>query len=229
MTFAMTLAKEEARRVWKDKYWRQYHNLEGAIDTAMSTSKTLITRPDEFYNKEEYRAQRDLAVQALTEATDMGLMPIPNTGTILKTFDWVRGQHELREQIDAGESTVTYHSQPIYWDQGTWHAVHSGLKSCRTAMCFAGHVCDTAGVEWTDSAEPSIWITQELNDQFPELVRLRSYEVGDRVDVASMASVAMNIHGLEGQHLYSGGNTFDEITAVLDVIFTRAGEQLQLV
>lgn len=229
--------RKDAWSTWSTRWHSLYGSTDAAIESAMTWARCVANARDTGTDQStlaHYRAKRDRPVEALAHATELGLLPFPNTGTIRKTFDWVQGQAELA-RIEADGI-----GQPI-WDQGTWRTIRTRetfdaeldefvVKSCGTAMCFAGHVCDTAGVEWSDCAgDSSIEVTQELLDQYPQWGDKGLYKVGDRADVATVATLTMNIHPLEGQYLYAGGNDVEVITAFVDVIFARAGEQLQLV
>lgn len=187
------------------------------------------------------------AMRALVDATDCGLMPQPNLPMLRKGLEWVEWSDERKKAGDV---------LSVYWDQGTWRAVHPkwswadearssevlsyAEKDCKTSMCFAGFTADAAGVQWQDPQtgdDSVVPLTEKLVGDYPEVVASLKRQAingerdaqGERTQHVTISDFAREVLGLsdaEAGYLFAGNNKVPDIRRVIAVAAERVGERI---
>lgn len=152
--------------------------------------------------------------EQLRRATESGLLPMPNLPALRKSYEWVMEQSELPPEKRS-------------WKQTLWRQVKTKVHwanqygrsetECGTAMCFAGHALDVAGVVWRDK-DDAFTVPENLKDVLP------TGEYASSVSYTARRYLGLTEH--EAGALFEGNNKVQHIRGILTHVFARAGEVL---
>lgn len=227
-----TTEYSDAYHAWRAKYHKDpiwqgtgFHSFNPALAVCVLTDRSA-----------DYTERvQALAIKALREATELGLVPYPNLPALRKTTEWVQEQDRLRDLGLGGNIT---------WNQGTWRSVMTDegyvwddalqmevfmAKDCKTAMCFAGHACDAAGVKWNDPGEGDdsvVKLTPKVQASFPFAEAWAQNVSTETMPIADFAEQHLSLISQEASALFHGENSARDIERIVGLIFERAGDRL---
>lgn len=158
-------------------------------------------------------------------------LPTPNVPALRKTWEWVSAEAEKPDVVRAWKQDywrTTREMNPSFFRDMDACADDLGFdtRDCKTAMCFAGHAADTAGIVWTDGDEVIV------DDKVVALIGeeaaadLEEWGYHGIVSVSNFAEVYLGLTGDEAEDLFDGSNSVVAIREVLERVFERAGETL---
>lgn len=156
--------------------------------------------------------------------------PTPNLPALRKTWEWIQTETELPPPVRSWHQTVWHVTRDrdedffAEWDRQA-EALRIDLRNCGTAMCFAGHVADTAGVQWTDGDSITVddRVRQLIGDEVLDDMGVGRYFP---LRVEAFAATYLGLTDDEADDLFAGHNDASDIRDALERIFARAGEKL---
>lgn len=227
--------------------WRERNP--GMISTDQATR---VAMSDFGYSYLDAEERYQLAMRALVDATECGLIPRPNVPLLRKGLEWVEWSNARKEAGDAFDGEA-------FWDQSTWRAIYPkhewdeeaegvrvtsyAAKDCKTAMCFAGYTADVAGVQWHDPKDDGdhsvVPVTGKLAGAYPEVVNKlrdqgavktdtygRDGRLYDYIEISDFAREVLGLTVQEAGQLFAGNNSVYDIRRTVAVIAERAGERI---
>lgn len=141
-----------------------------------------------------------------------------------------------KPNVDLLRDTLDYIEQhPEEWDQSTWATKKQATKNvCGTSFCFAGHAVNLSeqyrlvgsAYNWHTDEYEVVTTMEEADTQDRLSWFAQNVKTGNVESIATAARKVLNIGGNEGDYLFDGGNTLDQLDLyVTDIISGIASDE----